>query len=70
MDKLKKVWKSAVIWFNSIAAAVISGLPMLGDSIPQMHPYLTPHLYQWIGGVIIFANIVLRFKTHQSLADK
>ena len=70
MDKLKKAWKSVVIWFNSISAAVIAGLPMLGDSVPQMQPYLTPGLYQWIGGMIIFANIALRFKTNKSLADK
>jgi hypothetical protein len=70
MDKIKGMYKSLTIWVNGIAAVIIPSLPMLADSIPQMQPYLTPSLYQWIGGIVVALNIALRFKTNKSLADK
>lgn len=70
MNKIKGMYKSLTIWVNGILAVVIPSLPMLADSIPQMQPYLTPSLYQWIGGGVVVLNIALRFRTSTSLADK
>jgi len=69
-DKLAGAKRSLTVWLNGIAGVVIPSLPMLGDSIPQLQPYLTPSLYQWIGGVVVFANIALRFKTKTALENK
>lgn len=70
IDKLAGCKRSMTVWFNSVAAVLIPSLPMFGDSIPQLQPYLTPSLYQWIGGVVVFANIALRFKTKTALENK
>lgn len=68
--KIEGMWKSLTIWFNGLMAIVIPGLPMLKDSFPDLQPYLPAHLYQWIIGLLIVANILLRFRTTKSLADK
>lgn len=70
MDKLKGAWRSMTIWFNSAAAVVVPGLPMLRDEFPQLQPYIPDHLYQYALGLIIVANIALRFKTNVDLAAK
>jgi hypothetical protein len=70
MNKIRNAWRSWTIWFNGIMAVTIPALPLLADQIPQMQPFLSPALYQWIGGLIVLANIALRFKTNSSLADK
>lgn len=70
IEKLKGTWRSWTIWFNGLMAVVIPGLPMLQDSFPQLQPFIPGNLYQYLGGVIVAANIVLRFKTNKSLADK
>lgn len=70
IDKLKNAWRSWTIWFNGVMALAIPAMPTLADQIPQLQPYLTPTLYQWLGGLVVAANILLRFKTNKSLADK
>lgn len=68
--KLRGAWKSWTIWLNSICIAVLSGLPAVADAIPQMQPFLPEDWYRIIGGVIVGANILLRFKTNKSLDEK
>lgn len=70
IDKLAGAKRSLTVWFNGVVGVVVPSLPMLGDNIPAMQPYLTQHLYQWIGGIVVFANIALRFKTTQPLENK
>ena len=70
INKLAGAKRSLTIWINGLVGVVIPSLPMLGESIPQMQPYLTPSLYQWIGGLVVFANIALRFKTKTGLENK
>lgn len=69
-SKLKGAWKSYTIWFNSVGIALLSGLPAVADAIPQMQAFLPEDLYRVIGGVIVGANILLRFKTSKSLDEK
>lgn len=70
IDKLKNAWRSWTIWFNATMALAIPAMPAIADQIPQLQPYLSPALYQWLGGLVVAANILLRFKTNKSLADK
>jgi hypothetical protein len=68
--KLAGAWRSFTIWFNTIAGTVLVTLPMLQDSLPQLADYLPAHTYKILMGVVIVANILLRFKTSQPLEAK
>lgn len=68
--KLQGARKSLTIWFNGTAAAVVAGLPIAQDSLPQLHSYLPANFYQYAMGGVIFANILLRFKTNNGLEHK
>ena len=62
--------KSFVAWFNGIAATVAAGLPMVQDSLPQLKPYINGPFYSHLLTAVIVGNILLRFKTKDSLAAK
>jgi hypothetical protein len=68
--KLKGMYKSWTIWFNSMMALAMIAPPILSDSFPQLQSYLPEGVYKWASGALIIANIMLRFKTIKSLADK
>ena len=70
MDKLKGCWKSVTIWFNSLALACLPLFDLAHEYLPEIGQYLTPNMMKVVGVVIIVGNIVLRFKTNKSLADK
>lgn len=72
--------KSITIWFNGVIGAIWSVVTLIQanpefiatfqDSLPQLQQYLTPGLYQNITALLVIGNIILRFKTNNSLADK
>lgn len=68
MNKLKNAWKSFTIWFNGIMAALVGILPMLQDSLPSIQQYV-PDI-KWLAVLVILGNVILRFKTNNSLSDK
>ena len=70
LKKIKGAYKSWTIWFNGISLAVIAGLPMLQDSLPMLSQYLDATVARTVGLVVVVANILLRFRTNISLADK
>lgn len=48
-------------------------LPMLDyaqTNVPAIQPYIPANYYGWIMLVVVLGNIILRFKTFNSLADK
>ena len=67
---LAKAHKSMTIWFNSIAGAVVVTLPFAQEQLPQLQAYLPANLYHYLMGLVVAGNIVLRFRTHNALADK
>jgi len=74
---LAKVWadlqqahRSATIWFNGVMVAAMAGLPDLMQSFPQLHGLIPEAIYQHMWAFIVAGNIVLRFKTKSSLAEK
>lgn len=69
-DKIKGMLRSWVIWFNGLMALIVAGLPMLQDALPQLIPFADEGLYKRVGLFVVVANMLLRFKTHKSLADK
>lgn len=69
-DKIRGALRSWTIWANAVFAALLAGLPMLQDSLPALAPFIDPGIYKVLMGVVIAANILLRFRTSVSLAEK
>ena len=61
--KLKNSWKSFTNWFNGAGMVILQILM----SEPDLIDFLTVHDLTWI---MLIGNIMLRFKTSNSLADK
>jgi len=61
--KLKNSWKSFTNWFNAVGASILQILM----AEPSLQEYLSLHDLVW---VMVIGNILLRFKTSTSLADK
>jgi len=70
IDKIKNAWKSWTIWFNGVATAIVLGLPSAQDAFPQLQAYLPANVYKYAMAALVVGNILLRFKTNKSLADK
>lgn len=63
-------YKSFTIWLNGAALTVLSVAPMMQDTFPQMKEYLTADFYKLCMGGIVVLNLILRFKTSNSLRNK
>jgi hypothetical protein len=68
--KLKGMRKSFTIWFNGLLLAALPIAEYAKDSLPDLAGYLSAETYKAIGLVVVVTNIVLRFRTSTSLADK
>lgn len=68
IDKLRGALKSWVIRFNALAGVMLAILPMLQDALPMLAQYV-PDL-KYVAVVVIVGNVLLRFKTTTSLAEK
>lgn len=76
-DFLSNLWAKVIrsylswtVWFNGIMGTAAVVLPSLQDQLPQLQGYLPANLYHYAMGTLIAGNIILRFKTTKSLADK
>lgn len=70
LARLRGAKRSLTIWFNGIAGALVLVLPVAQEVFPQMSGYIPQDTYRLLMGLIIAANILLRFKTTVDLADK
>lgn len=70
MKHLKGILKSWTIWFNTLLLTAMEFIPYAHDYFTELQPYLTPETYKTLGLVLIGGNIILRFKTSKSLAEK
>lgn len=68
--KLARAHRSLTLWFNAVAASVVTALPILQDAFPAMHDYIPDNLYKSAMGVVVAGNILLRFRTNQPLESK
>jgi hypothetical protein len=68
--KMKGMRRSLTIWFNGLMLAALPVVEYAKDSLPQLGEYLSPTTYKVVGLVVVLANILLRFRTSTSLADK
>lgn len=68
--KFAGMHKSCTIWFNTAAAALLPLLDYAQANLPVIQDYLPNHYYGWLMLLTVVGNILLRFKTIDSLADK
>ena len=69
-QRLRGAKRSLTIWVNSVFGTVVLLLPVAQDAFPQLQGYLPDDVYKGLMGLVIAANIVLRFKTTADLKDK
>ena len=69
-SKLKGAWKSATIWFNTFALALIPLFDALQVALPMMREYGDGRFFAVFAMIVIVGNILLRFKTDSDLRDK
>lgn len=70
LDKLRGALRSSVIWLNGLMLAAFPLVEMAKDALPDLAQYLAPGVYKWVGLFVVVSNILLRFRTTQSLAAK
>jgi hypothetical protein len=70
IDKLKNIWRSKTVWFNTAAALGLAYSDQILQLIPQLQPVLGPTHYQNTLMAITIANVVLRFVTSHPLEAK
>lgn len=68
--KLAGMHKSWTIWFNALLAGVMPMLEYAQVNLPSVQPYLPSNYYGYLMLIAVVGNIVLRFKTYNSLAEK
>ncbi len=69
-QKLLNSYKSLTMWFNGLMLSVIAAFPVLQDNLPNLQQYLPAKPFQWLGLIVVIANLALRFKTVKPLEDK
>lgn len=74
IDKLKGAYKSLTIWLNAMFLGLISNadtvMSSLRDNLPTVSQWLNADMLKYSAYFIIGVNVLLRFKTKSSLADK
>ncbi len=73
-EAIKGMRKSLTIWINGILLStspfIFDGLAYAATELPKLQEYMPENHYKTMMFLVIGANIVLRFKTTQALAEK
>ena len=69
LAKIKGMYKSWTVWLNGIGILVLQFADSLQSSLPIIKEYIPQQAYSALGFVLAI-NILLRFKTTKSLAEK
>jgi hypothetical protein len=74
INKLKGAYKSLTIWLNAAFVMLLSNadltMQVLRDNLTGVSQWLNADLLKYAALFIIGVNVLLRFKTNKSLADK
>ena len=68
--KIRGAKKSLTIWANSVFASIVMALPIAQDQVPLVKAYIPPNIYHYLLMVVIFGNVILRFRTNKGLDEK
>ena len=69
-QKLRGCPKSCVMRVNAAFAVLAPGLDYAQMQIPLLQAYLPEHIYGWAFGIILVANVIMRFRTKEALEHK
>ena len=69
-DKLKGSTSSLTIKFNAFLLAAFPVIEYAKEALPALQEFMTPDVYKVVGLIVVVANVLLRFKTTESLAQK
>lgn len=58
-EYLKAAYDSITARINAIFLAALPVFELLKDELPDVQPYLPPHLYQYVGLSVVILNIVI-----------
>ena len=74
LEKLKGAYKSLTIWLNAMFLGLISNADLvmssLRENLPTVSQWLNADMLKYSAYFIIGVNVLMRFRTHNSLADK
>lgn len=68
--KIAGAWRSLTIWVNAVALAAIPAVQYASDHIEDVRALVGPDSFKVITGLLVVANIALRFRTSMALEDK
>lgn len=68
--KLRRAHASWTVRFNVAAEAVLEFIPFAAAHFSDLQPYVPDQVFTNVMRVLLAVNLVLRFKTERSLADK
>lgn len=69
-SKMRGAWRSATIWFNTLAFAALPLLDALQAALPTMQQYTGGRIFATFAIIVLVTNILLRFKTNVDLKDR
>ena len=74
-EKAARSWKSFTIWFNGVMLSIVpfadTIIDFANETIPLLQNYITDKQFKTsMIVIVIVGNILLRFKTSKSLAEK
>jgi hypothetical protein len=58
-EYLKAAYDSVTARINALFLAALPVFELLKDQLPDIQPYLPPHLYQYVGLSVVILNIVV-----------
>lgn len=64
---MKAFWKSITIWFNGVAAGLVTVLPELAEQLPLMKSYMPDDYYKWAFLVVTVGNVIIRARTKTAI---
>lgn len=69
-EKINGAFKSITIYFNILMLTAMEFVTYAHDVFQELQPYVPAETYRILALVLIIGNLILRFKTTKSLAEK
>ncbi len=68
--KFKNSYKSLTIWLNGLLLVITPYLDLAQQYLPGIQEYVSGNIYKYLIIAVIVLNLLLRFRTKNSLSDK
>lgn len=67
---LARAHRSVTIWLGLVAELAVEFMPEIARAVTEMESYVLPETYKRAMQVIIFVNMMIRFRTTKALRHK